>query len=78
MTASSVTVRITPKVAKTVDPSSAITVFADSALTTPVTDLLKGVPSQDLFLKQSGPPLVPDNVEDVVVITNYTVGKPKA
>ena len=43
-------------------------------------ELAEGFASQDLFLflAQPSPPLVIDNVEDIVVIVNYTVGKPKA
>jgi len=78
-TTAPVSVRIVPKVGKLVPSGAAVSVFSDASQA-PMTDveLVPGFAPQDLFLKQSATPLVLDDVEDVVVIVNYTVDKPKA
>jgi hypothetical protein len=80
MTAAALSVRIDPKVGKTIPLGASVAVFTDSAQTQtlPGQVLVPSFASQDLFLRATGPVLVPDNVEDVVLIVSYTVGKPKA
>jgi hypothetical protein len=81
MTAQSVTVSINPKVGAKIPAGAAVSVFADDDQPpTPVADapLVPGFQSQDLFLQQASTPLVSDDVEDIVVIINYIVGRQKA
>jgi hypothetical protein len=75
---SAVKVLFVPKVGKTISSAASLSIFEDAAMMEPLvvdSELIPGFEPQDLFLflTQPSPPLKIDDVEDVVVIVNYTV-----
>jgi hypothetical protein len=73
VSATSVSARIDPKVGK--PPGGSVLVFDQPTGPDPVDELLNdNFTPQTMYLQPSG--LLPDNVDDVVVIINYKVAKP--